>query len=202
MGIIQSIRNIELSSIRGTFNIADIRASKDSGGLMPMETFEKAVDLVKYFTDQETQGELTLSGLGESLLNQDCSKMIDYAKKTITSISMDINTDIKLATKETVDSLKAVGISEVKNEGYKHSILFDPVKWALESNFNIRYNDGPCPWISNGEVMIAWNGDVRNCFLDAKGESVKVNIMKDDITKYDVGHFGLCDRCCYEKVKG
>lgn len=198
MGIIQSIRNIELSSIRGSFDMSAIRASKDSGGLMSMKTFEKAVELVKYFTDQETQGELTLSGLGESLLNPDCSKMIDYAKKTIAAITMDINTDIKLATKETTDSLKAAGVTEVKSDGYKHSILFDPVKWALESNFNIRYNDGPCPWICNGEVMIAWNGDMHNCFLDAKGESVKANILKDNIIKYKTEPFSLCDRCCYE----
>lgn len=177
MGLIKSISHIELSSIRLSSELSIKNyATIKSSGLMSIKVFKMVVEAVKYFTAQKTQGSITLSGLGNSELNPEQSEMISYIKTIIS------NLDIKIKT------------------NFKYDIIIDPIQWINQGTPEAKYNSGPCPSIFNGEVFIAYNGDIHNCFLDTIGNSVKVNIMRDDITKYKIEPFDLCKKCFYEAV--
>lgn len=185
-------------------------------GLMSMDTFRAALSLVKYFARRGTQQELNLFGIGEPLLNPDIVKMVEEARRAMPiSKPVHLNTNGNNLTIELARGLKAAGISSVHVTGHDPrtaaaairmlqileipcalsvDFMAYPNDWAKQIEWFPPLYSTPCPWLNLGQCMVAWDGQVTTCCLDASGFGV-IGTVNDDPASLMVRPFALCHNC-------
>lgn len=225
MSLLKTINHIELSALCNNecqYCPSPKMREHRAVGLMSMETFKQTISWVTFFCGEETQTELNLHGIGEPLLNPECVEMVSYARQHLPSrIPIHMNTNGNLMDDKTAKALKDAGITNIditghdalvtaqtirilSDAGIQGNVSFDfvlnPNNWAGQVDWlEPKYDAGPCPWVGQGQCMVSWDGNIHNCCIDAFGHSVKATV-NDDISKYDVEHFELCDKCHHEHV--
>ena len=182
-----------------------------------METFERAIAWVAYFSGKGTQRELNLFGVGEPTLNPKLPEMIKIARENLSvKCPVHTNTNGKLMTKELAIKLKQAGINHIDITGHnardtakcirifrevgidgKLSVdyMTQPNNWAGQVDWFVPNYEYPCPWLHNGQVMVMWNGDITRCCIDAFATGVIGNVYDNRLDQLEVTPFRLCQDC-------
>lgn len=216
---ITTINSIETSSkcnLACQYCMAKDQHKYRAVGIMSLETFKRALEWVRYYSNKGTQKELNLFGVGEPLLNSNIVEMVRLAREVVPvryRVHMNSN-GIKL-TEELAFALKSAGLNSmdltahdayhtaksiriVQKAGLAGQVSLDfviqPNDWAGQVNWFksvVRY---PCPWLHVGQCFILSNGAIAQCCFDAKAQSIMGNV-NDIPGELEAMPFKLCETC-------
>lgn len=182
---------------------------------MDWGTYLASLEVVKYYMDQGTQGELSLTGVGEALLHPQFVEMLHLARNILgphrplvfatNGLLLDdaMCERIKLATPLVYVSMHrpekaAKAINALKRHGIEHgtndSFATSAYDWAGQVNW---YNSGPkfdCAYLSKGWAAVLSDGRVSTCCWDAHGQNI-IGHVKDELGSLRMRTFPLCDQC-------
>lgn len=185
---------------------------------MAQDVFLAALDLVAFFVRQNTQTELSLTGVGESLLHPNFLDMVEAARNVIgTQRPLVITTnglllDDRLARSlapfapqvyvslhrpekagPAVEAAKRAGIFAGANPAPSVS-AFD---WAGQVRWHVSAPRTQCEYLRQGWCVVLVDGRVTTCCLDATGNGA-FGTVRDDPEKLGMAPWRLCESCHME----
>ncbi len=170
---------------------------------MDWDTFEASLDLVRFFVRQGTQTELSLTGIGESMLHPRFVEMVAAARATIgPQRPLVLTTNGLLLDDAMCEALKpyhpAIFVSLHRPEkaalaivaARKAGLLAGRNTAFADSAFNwAGYQENwtpmvsapriPCEFLRSGWCVVLVDGRVATCCLDADGSSVIGHVLDD-----------------------
>lgn len=180
-----------------------------------METFERALEWVKFFGKYAPIPELALSGLGESTLHPDFVTIVKRARETIgQEAKLVIPTNGILITEEMVKAVvnynprfyvslhrpeRAAHALELLRkynllDGYNVSAATSSFDWAGQLDWPVTAPRIECQELAYGLGVVLVDGSIVTCCLDANGKNVLGNISQEmDFLPYRP--FDLCKTC-------
>lgn len=193
-------------------------------GLMSDEVIALSMKWLSVFVKNGTQQEINVFGVGEPFLHPKYVEIVRMCREIMPSfLSVRLNTNGLLATKELLREVIIAGADaidltdheprasmrtlhyfrELAREyphvkfGYSRDGIINPNNWGGLVNWiswepdHQRY---PCPWLSNGQVMIMSNGDVARCCQDAHARGI-LGTVWDNLAEIDHTPFIQCQKC-------
>ncbi len=170
---------------------------------MDWDTFEAALDLVRYFRAQGTQTELSLTGIGESMLHPRFVEMVAAARTAIgPRLPLVVTTNGLLMDDEMAQAIrpfnpmvfvslhrpekaapammaaKRAGILAGRNTSFADSAF----NWAgHQQNWTpmVQAPNIPCEFLRSGWAVVLVDGRIATCCLDATGASVIGDVHTD-----------------------
>lgn len=170
---------------------------------MDWDTFEAALDLVRYFRAQGTQTELSLTGIGESMLHPRFVEMVAAARTVlgprlplvVTTNGLLLDDEMAQAIKPfnpmvfvslhrpekaapAIVAAKKAGIFAARNTAFADSAF----NWAgLQENWTpmVSAPPIPCEFLRSGWAVVLVDGRIATCCLDATGASVIGDVRTD-----------------------
>lgn len=183
---------------------------------MDLETFEKALSWCQHYQRLGTQGELSLTGIGETLLHPDLYEIIPMARRALPFNEINFSTnglklteDICLLLKEhsidlfislhrpekagpAIEKAMEAGLRVQVNAGASVA-AFD---WAGQVEWFVSAERGLCEWLGKGWVNVLVDGRITACCLDAAAKGVVGHVddthLMDSLTTQP---FSLCNTC-------
>lgn len=162
--------------------------------LMSAEVWEQSLEVVRFFVRQGTQTELSLTGIGESLLHPDFVRMVEMAREAIgPRRPLTLTTNGLLLTEEMCVALKpfkpSIYVSLHRPEkatdavmaarrhgllaGTNESFALAAFDWAgYQKNWTKNVSAPPitCEFLRSGWGVILVDGRVSTCCLDAEAK--------------------------------
>lgn len=189
------------------------RAKED----MTWETFEAAMGLVDYYVQQGTQTELSLTGIGESLLHPEFLAMVAEARRvigpqrqlTVTTNGLNLTEEwcavlapyrpmifISLHRPEraglAIEAAKKYGLLA----GINNSFATSSFNWAgTQKNWFVSAPKHPCEYLRSGWGVILVDGRIATCCLDVDGSSV-IGKLGDDPESLFLQPWGTSEKGC------
>jgi hypothetical protein len=181
---------------------------------MTDETFALAMDLVEHFCRVGTQHELSLTGVGESLLHPRFFEMVEFARSIIGPRDLVITTNglllddaacerlkpfapkvfVSLHRPEkagpAVEAAKRAGIFAGANPAPSVS-AFD---WAGQVKWHVSAPRTPCEYLRMGWGVVLVDGRVTTCCLDATGGG-SFGTVHDTPDQLALSPWKLCESC-------
>jgi hypothetical protein len=194
---------------------------KEKGGYgrakMHMEwpVFLKALDVVKHFVRKGTQTELSLTGIGESLLHPRFVEMVAAARGAIgpdrplvvTTNGIGFDEDLALLIKpfrpmvyvslhrpEMAGPAVEVAKKHGMLSGVNASAVTAAFNWAGQVKWHVSAPKITCEYLKAGWGVILVDGRVTTCCLDADGAGV-VGTVYDDPDSLRLKPYAHCDGC-------
>lgn len=170
---------------------------------MPWETFEAALDLVRFFVNQSTQTELSLTGIGESLLHPRFVEMVAKSREVIgPHRPLVVTTNGLLLDDAMCEALKpyapqvfvslhrpekaALAVVAAKKAGIfkmtNSQFVTAAFSWAgFQENWKPMVSAPrlKCEYLRSGWCVVLADGRIATCCLDATGASV-IGKLGDD----------------------
>lgn len=184
---------------------------------MNIVTFGKALDLCKLLWRKQTQKELWLHGLGESLMHPEFTKYCEAARKALPGLPIRASTNAELLTQEHVDCMADLGIrlhiSMHRPEKLQHtprmaheagileymdcSAVTHGNDWAGQVDWGHNGGNFPCGWLEGGWTVVLANGDITTCCVDAEGLGIVGNIRQplEELVQLEIKPYKLCNTC-------
>jgi MoaA/NifB/PqqE/SkfB family radical SAM enzyme len=215
-----TIMNIEVSALcnlKCQYCMGPLQAQYRPVGLMSTQVYDKAMEWLLHYVGKWTQTELNLFGVGEPLMNLNLPTYVRRARAILPLfLPVHINTNGGFLTQSLAQELKDAGIDQIDITG--HNAMFTArslrvlkalnIKTTVSYDFAINANDWAgqvpwfksehryqCPWVTRGQIFIAWNGDILQCCFDAKATNKLGNIMTSDYDDIECSSFELCKSC-------
>ena len=188
-----------------------LRAHED----MTDETFAAAMDMVTFFVRQGTQTELSLTGIGESLMHPRFVDMVEFARRVIGSkrdlvvTTNGLLLDDKMCAAiapfapkvfvslhrpekagPAVEAAKRAGIFAGANPAPSVS-AFD---WAGQVKWHVSAPRTACEYLRLGWGVVLVDGRVTTCCLDATGGGAFGTVW-DDPERLAMSPWDLCSSC-------
>lgn len=183
---------------------------------MELETFEKALVWCQHYERSGVQGELSLTGIGETLLHPQLFELIPMARRALPHNEINFSTNGLKLTDEVCGLLKEYkidlfvslhrpekagpAIEKAKKAGLRVGVnagasvaAFD---WAGEVDYFVSADRGLCEWLGKGWANVLVDGRLTVCCLDAAGKGVFAHV--DDTHLMDtplLQPFSLCSTC-------
>lgn len=188
---------------------------------MSEEVFAGALDFIRHFRRKGTQGEVLLSGVGESTLHPQLGA---FARRTRAVLGPDVSLLLTTNGLRVDDALCAdlalaramVFLSVYEGAGpvvcgkqagalpvlCRHGLLgtvtnqpaATPMSWAGQ----VDWPDGPkqpaCAALADRSLTVFSDGRVSVCHMDARGDTV-IGTVRDDPETFDAGVTSLCASC-------
>jgi organic radical activating enzyme len=165
-----------------------------------VETFKRALEWAKHFDTVDTQGELALTGLGESLVHPDFVELVRLAREALPDNRITFSTNGILLSDALCEELAPyspeVYVSLHRPEkaklavdnARKHGILqgvnaaaaLEAFDWAGQLEWENTAQAIPCDFLGRGWCVVLADGRVTTCCLDATGAGV-VGHIDDEI---------------------
>jgi len=190
---------------------------------MNLETYEKLIDLVKYFVIDGSQSELNLAGIGESTLHPDLENYISIARKALGNriklvmatngievskrpelgnMFKEYGVDVHVSLHRPEKAGKAIEI--LKKVGVLTAVSADPsvqaVDWAGQVDWHVSTSlaGSKCAWLHKGMAFAMSDGRITKCGFDAnaKGVICHVDDFKPGVT--GTAPFSLCNDCHFD----
>ena len=192
---------------------------------MGMGTFTRALEWAKHFEKLGTQGELSLTGIGETLLHPEWRELVRMAREALPHSFICFSTNGLLLDDEACAHLREhrVGVfvslhrpekaGPAINAARRAGILVDTNASAATSSFDwaglladkweVTAPQGrPCEYLRTGWGVVLADGRVTSCCLDATGAGV-VGHVDDPIGSLAIGPWGdekVGCTACHERV--
>lgn len=181
---------------------------------MTIDTFAKALDWCRHFEAQGTQGELSLTGIGETLLHPEWRELVAMAREALPGNFINFSTNGLLLDDEACAYLASLKVGvfvslhrpekagPALNAARRHGILVDvnasaatsAFDWAGQVDWEVTARPDPCEWLRSGWCNVLVDGRVTRCCLDAAGSGVFAT-LDDDPADQVTSPFGLCQSC-------
>lgn len=184
---------------------------------MLWETFEAALELVSYYVRQGTQTELSLTGIGESLLHPRFVEMVAACRTalgpqrqlTVTTNGLLLDDELCAALAPfnpsvyvslhrpekaglAVEAAKKHGLLRGINNAFATSAF----NWAgTQRNWFVSAPRTPCEYLRSGWGVVLADGRVTTCCLDADGSGV-VGTVWDHPEKLQLQPWGDAKKGC------
>lgn len=183
-------------------------------GDMTMDTFARALEHCRHYASQDTQGELSLTGIGETLLHPQWREMVAMAAEALPGHFLNFSTNgllldddacqwlarhdfmvyISLHRPEkaghAVEAAKRAGILAAVN-GSAAISAFD---WAGQIDYFVSAPAATCEWLRAGWANVLVDGRITTCCLDAAAKGV-VGHVDDEPGTHALRPFSLCSDC-------
>ena len=182
---------------------------------MEWETFQDALKLVAHFVAQGTQTELSLTGIGESLLHPRFVEMVAAARSVLgPGRPLVVTTNGLLLTDEVCGQLAPyrpqvfVSLHRPEKAGpavenaRRHGILagvnssaaISAFNWAGQVAWHVSAPRIQCEYLRSGWCVVLVDGRVTTCCLDASGAGV-VGTVRDEPDTLALSPYSLCAHC-------
>ena len=183
---------------------------------MSMDIFNTAVRKAKQCVEYHGQVELNLAGIGESTMHPDFIDMVGIARSMVGwDTLITITTNGVALTEDMVKGLvkyrptifvsmhrpekAGPAIELLKRYNMLQGVSADPsiaaIDWAGQVEWHVSCRkDIPCPWLTNGQVMVMADGNVTTCCLDGEGDGI-IGHITDDMATWEVKPYSLCKDC-------
>ena len=182
---------------------------------MTLEVFERALVHVQHYVDQGTQGELSLTGIGETLLHPRWREMVAMARRVLTTERfLNFSTNGLLLDDDACAFLASEGVGVYVSlhrpekagpalmAAKRHGILMDvnagaslnAMDWAGQVDWYVSAEVGPCDWLKDGWANVLVDGRVTACCLDAGAKGV-FGTVDDEPGSWKTSPFELCGPC-------
>jgi hypothetical protein len=184
---------------------------------MALEVFIRAMALVNHFVEEGTQTELSLTGIGESLLHPDFLDMVKAARDvigpqrrlTITTNGLELTEEICAGIAPYKPSVfislhrpekAGLAIERAKKygilAGVNNSFATASFNWAgTQKNWFASAAKIPCEYLRSGWGVILVDGRVTTCCLDPDGSGV-VGTIWDDPETLMLKPWGTTEKGC------
>lgn len=187
------------------------RAKED----MTLETFEKALRWATHFQHEGgTQGELSLTGIGETLLHPQWREIVSMARAALPENFICFSTNGILLDDAACAHLASerVGVyislhrpekaGKAIEHAKRHGILMDvnasaatsAFDWAGQLDWYVSTDRYPCEYLRSGWAVVLADGRITTCCLDASGAGV-VGTVDDEPGSLSIAPFSLCGPC-------
>lgn len=185
---------------------------------MEWETFEAALRLVAHYVAQGTQTELSLTGIGESLLHPRFIEMVAAARDVIgPNRPLVVTTNGLLLTDKMCADLAPyhpqvfVSLHRPEKAGpavenaKRHGILagvnssaaISAFNWAGQVKWHVSAPRIQCEYLRSGWAVVLVDGRVTTCCLDASGAGV-IGSVNDEPDSLMLKPYSLCGECHME----
>ena len=181
---------------------------------MQRDTFDAALDWIKYLEKQGTQNELALTGMGEAIMHPDFKELALACRKVISG-RITLSTNGVAFTEEIAEacSLAAVEVFVSAHRPEKAGLAIELAKsyglikdvngaamvsafdWAGQVNWFTSAPQVWCDYLRKGWCVILVNGDVTTCCIDAHGKHVFASVLEDTPQCSEFGLGVLCPSC-------
>ena len=178
-----------------------------------MATLERALEWVGYFDKRGTQPELSITGMGETLLHPDLIPMLEKVREVYMGKTLFATNGI-LLTEEIAKELARLGVwiyvSMHRPElakpaidicrrynilgGINAGFATQAMDWAGEVDWEVTAPDSECKYQSEGWGSVLVDGTFNSCCWDAHGKNV-IGHIDDEIGSIENRPFDLCAKC-------
>lgn len=192
---------------------------------MEWDVWLQSLELVGYYVRQGTQGELSLTGIGEAMLHPQFLEMVAMARETIGQDRMlTVTTNGLLLTEEMCRAIQpyrpSVFISLHRPEkagpaielakkygilaGVNASFATAAFDWAgaMKGKWFVSAQKITCEYLRSGWAVILVDGRVATCCLDVDGSST-IGTVWDDPESLKLSPWGTEEvgcKACYQEV--
>ena len=184
---------------------------------MDMEIFKRALVWAKYYLDQGTQDELSLTGIGEGLMHPNIVEMVKLSRETLPYNRIVIATNGILLDDEMAAALAPYSpqmwvsmhrpevagpaIEVAKRHGIyggmNSSFATSALDWAGQVDWFVSAPPTKCEFLRTGWGVVLSEGILTTCCLDATGEGIVGHVNDDPGTAY-MKPYSLCKSCYME----
>jgi hypothetical protein len=188
---------------------------------MSLDTFARALEWCKHFDAQGGQGELSLTGIGETLLHPQWTDLVILAREALPDCYINFSTNGLLLDDAACEHLanydvqvyvslhrpekagraleraKRYGIIEDVN-GSAAISAFD---WAGQVDWFVSAPADRCEWLYAGWGNVLVDGRISTCCLDAAAKGVVGHVDDDPAEGAFVKPFSLCGPCHMQIVE-
>lgn len=182
---------------------------------MADHTVRQSLELVRHFREQGTQGELSITGIGEALLHPRFVEILTSARQALGwSHPLVFSTNGILLTEEVAQAIAplkpqvfvslhrpevaALAIEHCKKHkiavGTNHSFVDSSLNWAGQVDWHVSAPKRPCEFLRTGWGVVLVNGQVTTCCLDSDFSGVIGNVWQPP-EELLMRPYHLCDMC-------
>lgn len=183
---------------------------------MDRKTFERTLEWCVYYEDIcGTQNELSLTGLGETLMHPDFLEYATLAREALPHNFINLSTNGLLLTEKICEHLAKLNIrlyismhrpekaGPAIQKAKKYGILNDTndsfatsaFDWGGQVDWYVSAPEKtPCEWLRSGWANVLVDGRITACCLDAAAAGVFAHV-DDEIGEAYTKPFDLCSTC-------
>ncbi len=182
---------------------------------MSRAVFERALAWVKHYAAQGTQGELALTGIGESLIHPDFLPMLRAARAALPHGRLTMSTNGLLLTEAIAQVMAEVGLALYVSlhvplakvqpaivlaqrfgilAGVNAAAATSSFNWAGQVDWHVSAPKIPCEFLRAGWAVVLVDGRITTCCLDASGAGVVAHV-DDPIGRAALAPYTLCATC-------
>jgi hypothetical protein len=182
---------------------------------MEWETLLRTLKHVKHLCDVGTQGEVSLTGIGEAILHPQFVDALWLTRQTIgwdrplvmstngTHVTDEIVAQLNAARVQVfvslhrsevagpaISKLKAAGVDMGTNMAFVDSAL----NWAGQVEWHVSAPVTTCKYLSDGWAVVRQDGSINTCCMDAHGKH-PIGSVWDELGSLKTRPTSLCSTC-------
>jgi radical SAM family protein len=181
---------------------------------MDLDVFARTLEWAKHFETKGTQGELSITGIGETLLHPEWKTIIAMAREALPTNYLNFSTnglaldddacahlakyDVKVFVSLHRPEKAGPAIERAKRHGiydtFNASAAVSSMDWAGQVDWHVSAPASRCEWLAQGWCNVLVDGRVSTCCLDASGVGV-VGHVDDEIGSLSIKPYELCGPC-------
>lgn len=181
---------------------------------MSWETFERTLEHVAYYVRQGTQGEVSLTGIGEAILHPRFIEAIFRVRETIGRQNIVLATNGVDMTPEIAEALaqlrvitfvsthrpeKAGPAWEMLKKagaigGLNTAFVDSSIDWAGQVKWHASAPSHDCTYLAAGWAVVRQDGSINACCMDAHSKH-KLATVWDEPGSLMTRPIGLCSNC-------
>ena len=181
---------------------------------MTRETFEQSLKQAKLLGGEN---ELNLAGIGESTMHPEFVDFVFRAREVMGhNFGLVLATNGILMTRELARAIAPTGIhvfvsmhrpekagpaiEACREVGILAGVSADPsvasTDWAGQIKWHVStpLKGAPCPWVSQGRLMVMSDGRITRCSFDSTADDV-LGTVWDDLSTMQTSPYKLCASC-------
>jgi hypothetical protein len=182
---------------------------------MTLETFERALAWCKHFDAQGTQHELSLTGIGETLLHPRWTDLVILAREALPDTYINFSTNGLLLDAAACEHLANYDVrvyvslhrpekaGPAINRAREYGIIDDvnasaaisSFDWAGQVDWEVSASADRCEWQYQGWGNVLVDGRISSCCLDAAAKGIIGHIDDDPALGALQRPFSLCGPC-------
>lgn len=181
---------------------------------MHLDVFDRALEHAIHYQAQGTQGELSLTGIGETLLHPEWRELVARARRALPDNYLNFSTNGLLLTDDACEHLANYGVKVWVSlhrpekagpaieratrwgiyDGPNASAATSSFDWAGQVDWPVSAPASPCEWLRSGWANVLVDGRITTCCLDAAGAGV-VGLVTEEPGTHHLKPYSLCEGC-------
>lgn len=181
---------------------------------MAWETFERTLEHVAYYVRQGTQGEVSLTGIGEAILYPRFVEAVFRVRETIGHRNLVLATNGVAMTPEIAETLSKLGVitfvSTHRPEkagpawemlkkagafgGLNTAFVDSSIDWAGQVKWHVSGKVHECTYLGAAWAVVRQDGSINACCMDAHSKHKLASVWDEPGTLLTRA-IGLCANC-------